>query len=49
MGAYHGKKTFDIFSHKKSIVKRGTWLDLPVRYAPYTNKLKNVRKLLKWI
>ena len=49
MGAYHGKKTFDIFSHKKSIVKRGTWLDLPVRYAPYSNKLKNVRKMLKWI
>ena len=49
MGAYHGKLTFDIFSHKKSIVKRGTWLDLPVRYAPYKDKLKNIRKILKWI
>jgi aldehyde dehydrogenase (NAD+) len=49
MGAYHGKKTFDIFSHKKSIVKRGTWLDLPLRYAPYKDKLKNVRKILKWL
>ena len=49
MGAYHGKLTFDIFSHKKSIVKRGTWLDLPVRYAPYNDKLKNIRKILKWI
>ena len=49
MGAYHGKLTFDIFSHKKSIVKRGTWLDLPVRYAPYGDKLKNIRKILKWI
>ena len=49
MGAYHGKLTFDIFSHKKSIVKRGTWLDLPVRYAPYKDKLKNIRKILKWV
>lgn len=49
IGAYHGKLTFDIFSHKKSIVKRGTWLDLPVRYAPYKDKLKNIRKILKWI
>ena len=49
MGAYHGKLSFDIFSHKKSIVKRGTWLDIPLRYAPYGDKLKDIRKLLKWI
>ncbi len=49
VGAYHGKLSFDIFSHKKSIVKRATWLDLPLRYAPYGTKLKRVRKLLNWI
>ncbi len=49
MGAYHGKLSFDIFSHKKSIVKRGTWLDLPLRYAPYKDKLKTIQKVLKWI
>ncbi|MFN7100321.1 MAG: aldehyde dehydrogenase [Flavobacterium sp.] len=49
MGAYHGKLSFDIFSHQKSIVKRGTWLDLPLRYAPYKEKLKTIRKLLKWM
>ena len=49
MGAYHGKLSFDIFSHKKAIVKRGTWLDLPLRYAPYKDKLKTIQKLLKWI
>ena len=49
IGAYHGKLSFDIFSHKKSIVKRGNWLDLPLRYAPYGNKLKWVKKLLKWM
>ncbi|WP_188051600.1 aldehyde dehydrogenase [Flavobacterium sp. GP15] len=49
MGAYHGKLSFDIFSHKKSVVKRGTWLDVPLRYAPYNDKLKTIRKVLKWI
>ena len=49
IGAYHGKLSFDIFSHKKSIVKRANWLDLPMRYAPYGNKLKWIKKLLKLI
>ena len=35
MGAYHGKIGFDTFSHKKSIVDKKTWLDLPMRYQPY--------------
>lgn len=35
MGSYHGKKSFDTFSHEKSIVKKHLWLDLPMRYAPY--------------
>ena len=39
MGAYHGKAGFDAFSHKKSIVDKKTWLDLPMRYQPYTNRL----------
>ena len=42
IGSYHGKKTFDIFSHQKSVVKRGNWLDLPLRYAPYASKMKFV-------
>ena len=36
MGSYHGKKSFDTFSHEKSIVQKSTWMDLPVRYMPYT-------------
>lgn len=36
MGAYHGKVGFDTFSHKKSIVDKKTWIDLPMRYQPYT-------------
>lgn len=35
MGAYHGKTGFDTFSHKKSIVNKKTWIDLPMRYQPY--------------
>ncbi len=36
-GSYHGKKSFDTFSHEKSIVQKSTWMDLPFRYAPYTD------------
>ena len=39
MGAYHGKRGFDAFTHYKSVVDKKTWLDLPMRYQPYTNKL----------
>ena len=38
MGAYHGKRGFDTFTHYKSIVDKKTWMDLPMRYQPY-NKL----------
>ncbi|TDE03556.1 aldehyde dehydrogenase [Flavobacterium hiemivividum] len=49
IGAYHGSLSFDVFSHKKSIVKKANWLDLPMRYAPYKDKLATIKKLLKWI
>ena len=35
MGSYHGKVGFDTFSHKKSMVDKKTWIDLPMRYQPY--------------
>ncbi len=35
IGAYHGKNSFDIFSHRKPMVKRGNWIDIPLRYPPY--------------
>ena len=49
IGAYHGKRSFDAFSHKKAIVNKKTWLDLPMRYAPYKNKIKTLKKLLNWL
>ncbi len=46
MGAYSGKRGFETFSHMKSVMKRGWWPDLDVRYAPYTSKkFKLLRKL----
>ena len=49
MGSYHGKKGFDAFSHTKSIVNKKCWLDLPMRYASYQNKIYNwlIRFFLK--
>ena len=37
MGSYHGRDSFETFSHRKSVVKKSTLLDLPVRYAPYSS------------
>jgi aldehyde dehydrogenase (NAD+) len=36
MGSYHGIRSFKTFSHEKSIVNKSTWMDLPVRYMPYS-------------
>lgn len=49
IGAYHGKLSFDIFSHHKAVVKKANWLDLPMRYAPYKDKLKSIKRLLDWM
>jgi len=37
MGAYHGKRGFDTFTHFKSIVDKKTFVDLPMRYQPYSD------------
>ena len=45
MGAYHGKRGFDAFSHYKSIINKSTKLDLPLRYRPHSNfKIKTIKK-----
>ena len=36
MGRYHDKDSFDAFSHTRTIVSTGTWIDLPFRYMPYS-------------
>ena len=45
MGRYHGRDSFDCFSHTRSIISTGTWLDLPFRYMPY-KVFSLVKKLL---
>lgn len=48
MGSYHGKSSFDTFTHYRSIVRKSTWIDLPMRYHPYTEKnFKLIRRLMK--
>jgi len=49
VGAYHGQLGFDTFSHKKGVVFKGNWLDIPLRYAPYNNKLNKLKKLFKFL
>ena len=44
-GAYHGKYSFDTFSHKKSVMKTPTWFDPAMKYPPFKGKLG----LFKWI
>ncbi len=44
MGAYHGKKSFDTFSHQRSILRRSSTVDLPLRYHPYTDRNLSIIK-----
>ena len=46
IGSYHGKASFDTFSHHKSILKNRLSFDLPMRYPPYKN-LKYLKKILR--
>ncbi len=41
MGRYHHKDSFECFTHTRTIVSTGTWLDLPFRYMPY--------KMFAWV
>ena len=47
MGNYHGKASFNTFSHQKSNLNRSFLFDLDIKYAPYTLSLNNAKKLLK--
>ena len=48
MGGYHGKASFDTFSHSCSVMKKPPRLELPVRYQPYTpQKERLLRRFLK--
>lgn len=45
MGHYHGRESYEAFTHRRTIISTGTWIDLPFRYMPY-KLFKMVKKLL---
>ena len=48
MGGYHGKYSFETFSHKRSVMKKSNCIDIPLRYPPYREwKYKLVKMVLK--
>lgn len=48
IGAYHGKTSFDTFSHMKSVLRKPFWLDIDWRYPPYAKKLDFFKKVLNF-
>jgi len=46
MGSYHGKKSFDTFTHYKSVFHNVNWFDFPVRYAPYRDSALKLLKIV---
>ncbi len=44
-GNYHGKYSFETFSHKRAVMKTPTWFDPGIKYPPFKGKLK----LFKWV
>ena len=47
MGSYHGKASFDTFTHTKSIVKKSTKIDLKLVFPPYKNKINLIKNIMK--
>lgn len=47
LGTYHGKASFDTFSHDKSYLKNTTLFDFNPAYPPYKSQEKLIKKLLK--
>lgn len=45
MGNYHGKRSFEAFSHKRGIVSTPTWIDIPLKYIPFKH-FKLLKKLV---
>lgn len=46
MGGYHGRYSFETFSHFKSVLKRWAKPDVSLRYAPYDGKMKRLKKMM---
>lgn len=46
MGKYHGKASFDTFTHEKSILKKSVLVDIPFRYPPFRDHLNLIKKFM---
>ena len=47
VGNYHGKASFDTFTHKRSVMKRGTFVEFNIRFAPYKEKINILTTIMK--
>ena len=47
IGAYHGKFSFDVFSHQKAVMKTPTWFDPDIKYPPFKGKLNLFKKIIR--
>ncbi len=47
IGAYHGEASFEVFSHKKSVLHKSFAMDLDIRYAPWKKNLSKLKFLMK--
>jgi acyl-CoA reductase-like NAD-dependent aldehyde dehydrogenase len=48
MGAYHGRASFDCFTHRRSVLRRSLALDPPLRYPPPRVALPGLKRILRW-
>jgi aldehyde dehydrogenase (NAD+) len=46
IGSYHGRFSFDVFSHKKAVMKTPTWFDPKIKYPPFKGKLNLFKKII---
>ena len=46
-GQYHGKYSFETFSHKKAVMKTPTWFDPSIKYPPFKGKMKLFKMVIK--
>jgi aldehyde dehydrogenase (NAD+) len=47
IGAYHGRFSFDVFTHKKAVMKTPTWFDPKIKYPPFKGKLQLFKKIIR--
>jgi aldehyde dehydrogenase (NAD+) len=47
IGSYHGKFSFDVFSHQKAVMKTPTWFDPSIKYPPFKGKLGLFKKIIR--